>query len=226
MAKRTAKPAARKPKGKDRPKAPSRPATSRAVRPERKPAEAAAGTVYPVKITLAHIQPPVWRRVLLKDCTLAELHDVIQISMGWEDCHLHDFEIGKQQFGDPSQWGGPDPWGEEVGDEGEVKLSRLFGQGVKKLRYVYDMGDNWEHTIQLEKTKAPEPGVRYPRCVAGARACPPEDCGGPWGYADFVDAVQNPKNPQHEDMVEWVGGDFDPEEFDPQAVNEALSGVR
>ena len=84
------------------------------------------------------------------------------------------------------------------------------------------MGDNWDHTIQVEKMLAAEPGVRYPRCIAGKRACPPEDCGGPWGYGDFLDAIQNPKHERHEEMLEWVGGEFDPEAFDIEAVNEEL----
>ena len=88
------------------------------------------------------------------------------------------------------------------------------------------MGDNWDHTIQLEKVLPAEAGVRYPRCVAGKRACPPEDCGGPWGYADFLNAIQNPGHENHADMVEWIGGSFDPEAFDPEAVNRRLAKLR
>jgi hypothetical protein len=182
----------------------------------------ASGVVYQLKITLRDIRPPIWRRVQVKDCTLAKLHDVIQASMGWADYHLHTFDIGREQYGDPRQWEddlGVDP---EVGNEGKVRLSQLVAQGVKKFGYTYDMGDNWEHTIQVEKVLDAEPGVRYPRCVAGKRACPPEDCGGPWGYADFVEAIQEPDHERHEELLEWVGGDFDPEAFDIEAVNEEL----
>ncbi len=178
------------------------------------------GQVYQLKITLRDTKPPVWRRLQVKDCTLAKLHAIIQTCMGWEGYHLHEFEIGDERYGDPRQWQGE----MEVGNEGKVKLSRLVAHGVKKFSYVYDMGDNWDHTIQVEKVLPveAEPGVRYPRCIAGKRACPPEDCGGPWGYGEFVEAIQNPQHEQHEELLEWVGGEFDPEAFDIEAVNEAL----
>jgi hypothetical protein len=182
----------------------------------------AARQVYQLKITLRGIKPPVWRRVQVKDGTLAGLHDVIQTCMGWDDYHLHEFDIGGERYGDPRQW--QDDFGGEmeVGNEGKVKLSQLVARGVKKFTYVYDMGDNWEHTLQVEKVLEAEPGVRYPRCVAGKRACPPEDCGGPWGYGDILDAIQDPSHERHAELLEWVGGEFDPEAFDTEAVNEEL----
>jgi hypothetical protein len=183
----------------------------------------AKGTVYQLKITLKDIRPPIWRRVLTRDCTLAKLHDIIQAVMGWDDYHLHEFEIGEQRYGDPVQWHSDfisaDP---DVANEGKVKLSQLAGQGVKKFRYQYDMGDSWWHTIAVEKTLLAEAGVKYPRCVAGERACPPEDCGGPWGYGDLVDTIQNPKHKRHAELLEWIGGHFDPEAFDLEATNKEL----
>ena len=98
--------------------------------------------------------------------------------------------------------------------------------GVKKFRYTYDFGDNWDHAIQVEKVLEADPQVKYPRCVKGSRACPPEDCGGAWGYGDFLDAIQNPGHEAHEEMMEWVGGEFDPEAFDIEAVNKELASVR
>jgi hypothetical protein len=178
--------------------------------------------VYPVKMTLNRIRPPIWRRVQVEDCTLGKLHDIIQTSMGWYNCHLHEFEIGMERYGDTRQWQDGFGGGADVGDERKMKLSQLIAAGVKKFRYVYDMGDSWEHTIQLEKARAREPGVRYPRCIAGERACPPEDCGGPWTYVGFVDAVQDPANDRHEEFLEWLGGEFDPEKFDIEAVNKKL----
>ncbi len=198
------------------------PARSASVRPVKASVKKAGGTVYQVKITLDAIRPPIWRRLLVKDCTLADLHDLIQISMGWDDYHLHVFEIGDEQYGDLNQWDA-DPWGEqEVANERKIKLSQLVAQGVKKFRYTYDMGDTWQHTILIEKTLPAETGTKYPRCIDGKRACPPEDCGGPWGYPDFVEAIQNPKHERHEELLEWVGGGFDPEAFDPEAVNQEL----
>ncbi len=181
-----------------------------------------ADPVYQVKMTLKHIKPPVWRRVQTRDETLAGLHDLIQTCMGWDNYHLHEFGIGNQRYGERGQ--GQDDFGGwmDVGDEAKVKLSQLAGRGVKKFTYLYDMGDGWEHIIQIEKVLDAEPGVRYPRCIAGARACPPEDSGGAWGYAGFVEAIRNPKHERHEELLEWVGGEFDPEAFDIQAVNEEL----
>jgi pRiA4b ORF-3-like protein len=175
------------------------------------------GVVYQLKIALRDIKPPIWRRVLVKDCSLAELHDVIQTCMGWERSHMHAFEIGGQQYGelDPDEM-------MEMEDEKKAKLSQLAAQGVKKFSYTYDFGDNWDHTIEVEKVLDPEPGVRYPLCIAGKRACPPEDCGGPWGYANFLEAVQNPEHEEHADVTEWLGRDFDPEALDLEAVNKAL----
>jgi hypothetical protein len=184
---------------------------------------AGRGGVYQLKIALDFIRPMIWRRVQTKDCTLAKLHDIIQAVMGWDDYHLHEFEIDKKRYGDPIQWHN-DFWGDdpEIGNEGKVKLSRLVEPGVKKFHYQYDMGDSWWHIITVEKTLPAEAGVKYPRCVAGERACPPEDCGGPWGYGDFVDAIQNPKHERHADLLEWIGGHFDPEAFDLEAANEEL----
>ena len=180
-----------------------------------------ADTVYQLKITLRDIRPPVWRRVQVKDCTLAKLHDIIQTVMGWTESHLHAFEIGGEQYGEP------DPMGMmEYRSERSTRLSQVVARGHKKFTYVYDFGDNWEHVIEVEKELPPEPGARYPRCVAGKRASPPEDCGGAWGYADFLAAIRNPAHEEHEEMLEWVGGEFDPEAFDPDDVNQQLQGAR
>src|SRR5437016_1685412 len=128
--------------------------------------------VYQLKISLQHIKPPVWRRVQVKDCALAKLHDIIQTCMGWDDYHLHEFEIGDERYGDPEQWQNDFGGVMEVGNEGKVKLSQLVAHGIKKFRYTYDMGDAWEHAIQIEKVVDAEAGVRYPRCLVGKRACP------------------------------------------------------
>ena len=177
-------------------------------------------TVYQLKITLADIKPPIWRRVEVEDCTLSTLNDIIQTVMGWDGYHMWAFDIGGEQYGE-------DPDGEmEMSSASKTKLSRIVQAGAKKFRYTYDFGDNWDHVIQIEKVLEAEPKVKYPRCVKGSRACPPEDCGGAWGYADFVEAIQNPKHEQHEERLEWFGGEFDPEAFDIEAVNKELATVR
>jgi len=173
--------------------------------------------VYQLKITLRDVRPPIWRRVQVGDCTLARLHDLIQTCMGWDGGHLHAFDIGGEQYGEPD----PDDM-MEVQNEARLKLSQVVAQGYKKFTYTYDFGDNWEHILQVEKTLPAEAGVSYPRCVAGKRACPPEDCGGPWGYAEFLEAIGDPKHERHEDLREWIDGEFDPEAFDIAAVNAEL----
>jgi len=178
----------------------------------------APSTIYQLKVTLQGTTPPIWRRIQMKDCFLARLHEIIQLAMGWQFSHLYDFEVAGERYGEP-----------ELGDDAEwesdrkMKLSQVVQAGHRKFVYVYDMGDNWEHTIQIEKIVAAEPKVKYPHCVAGARACPPEDCGGAWGYVDFLEAVQNPKHKEHDEMLEWAGGKFDPEAFDTSEVSRQLS---
>ena len=187
-----------------------------------KKSEGTAGSrptaVYQLKITLRGVKPPIWRRVQTKDCSLTRLHEIIQLAMGWQFSHLYDFEVAGETYGDPQLL-------DDVESDRKMKLSQIVPAGHKKFTYVYDMGDNWEHTIQIEKTVATEPKAKYPRCIDGARACPPEDCGGVWGYVDFLGAIQNPKHKEHEEMLEWVGGKFDPEAFDINRVNLALQRV-
>jgi pRiA4b ORF-3-like protein len=202
---------------KKQPAKPTRAVSQTPTRPNR--SETAAPTIFQLKITITDVRPPIWRRVQTKDCTLAKLHDIIQDSMGWTDSHLHLFEIKGEQFGLRDQWEEGDM---DVGDSEKITLGHLLDAGVKKFRYTYDMGDNWDHTVLIEKRVAVETGVRYPRCVAGARACPPEDCGGAWSYGDFVEAVQDPEHERHEELLEWLGEEFDPEKFDLAEVNKQL----
>jgi hypothetical protein len=180
-----------------------------------------AAVVYQLKVTLKNVRPPIWRRVQVHDCSLAGLHDVLQVSMGWSNSHLHAFEVGGEQYGEPG------PMEEVEGhDEARTKLSQVVAEGFKKFTYTYDFGDSWDHVIEVEEALPAEAGVRYPCCTAGKRACPPEDCGGPWGYADFLAAVGDPNHPEHADMLEWIGGAFDPEAFDLSAVNKELGAMR
>ena len=182
----------------------SRAVTNGRPKPKKRPAKVATGTVSQLKITLNDIRPPIWRRVLTKDCTLARLHDIIQVSVGWQGGHLHLFQIGEDHYGELGQWPKHYLDGLETLDERKIKLGQLVAQGVKKFGYEYDMGDSWRHTIVIEKIVPAEPGVKYPRCLAGERACPPEDCGEPWGYGDFVEAIENPKHKQHRELPYFV----------------------
>jgi hypothetical protein len=183
---------------------------------------AAPSRVYQLKITLKGSKPPIWRRVeVADDITLAKLHHIIQAAMGWTDSHLHMFSFGRVSYGVP------DPgYDEDVRDERRYKLSQLLVAPKEKLFYEYDFGDSWTHEVLLEKVLPPEPGATYPRCTAGKRACPPEDCGGVWGYAEFVEAIADPEHEQHEELLAWVGGEFDPEQFDVGEANAALRPLR
>jgi hypothetical protein len=183
-------------------------------------AKSKSGPIYQLKITLANVKPPVWRRVEVTDCTLSGLNQIIQIVMGWGDAHLWAFDVGGRQYGE-------DETGEmEMESSSTLRLSNVVQAGIKKFQYTYDFGDNWDHVILIEKVLEPDPQVKYPRCVKGSRACPPEDCGGPWGYGDFLDAIQNPRHESHREMLEWVGDGFDPEAFDLVAVNTGLNSLR
>ena len=178
--------------------------------------------IYQIKVTLEGSKPPIWRRILLRsDVTLAELHRLIQAAMGWWDYHLHQFIVGQTYFGEPH----PD-YGFEMHDEKRVKLDQIVTGEKFKFRYEYDFGDSWLHNLLVEKVLPPEPDQPYPMCIKGKGACPPEDVGGIWGYYMFLEAIQDPDHPEHEDYLEWVGGEFDPEAFDLDEANEALRALR
>jgi hypothetical protein len=185
-------------------------------------AAATTVNVYQLKITLHDIKPPIWRRALVPgDFTLYKLHQVIQAVFGWAGYHLYEFEIGRVSYGEP------DPDGMlEAKNAKRYRLGQMVGGEGAKFRYTYDFGDNWEHDILVEKVAPPEPGVKYPRCVAGKRACPPDDCGGPWGYPDLLAAISDPEHPEHDEMLEWVGGEFDPEAFEVTKADAELDGLR
>jgi hypothetical protein len=170
-----------------------------------------AGHVFQLKATILGIKPPVWRRVLVAESsTLLDLHNVLQGAFGWYDCHLHEFEIDGSRYGTDDG----ETWGPPVKDERRTRLGRVAREGTT-MRYVYDFGDDWVHKVVVEKVLPADPKISYPVCIAGKRACPPEDCGGVWGYQQFLAAISDPDHPEHEEMLEWVGGAFDPEELDP-----------
>jgi hypothetical protein len=183
---------------------------------------AGSGPIYQIKVTLQETKPPIWRRVHVDaNMTLPRLHDVIQVAMGWTDSHLHRFFVGDVEYGQP------DPeFEDEMRSEQRVKLAQLVTTEKAWFGYEYDFGDSWNHKIVLEKILPPDPAARYPHCVAGKRACPPEDVGGVWGYSDFLDAIRDAAHPEHDDMLEWCGGAFDPESFSLEQVNEALAHLR
>ena len=178
-------------------------------------------SIHQVKVTLTGIRPPIWRRLqVASSINLRRLHDVIQAAMGWQQAHLYQFEVGDEYFGEPD----PD-YDPPVRSAKATPLRRVAPEAGTKLTYVYDFGDNWRHLVVVERVHPPERGVSYPRCVTGRRACPPEDCGGIWGYEELLQAIRDPQHPEHEAMLAWLGGPFDPEAFDPRAVNETLANL-
>jgi hypothetical protein len=171
--------------------------------------------IYQIKITLRDSHPLIWRRIHVKsDISLAKLHRIIQRFMGWEDAHLHQFSIRGNKYGVSDE---DENEADRLLDERRFTLGQVISSG--RFEYKYDFGDNWEHELEIEKTFPPDMNIRYPVCVAGGRACPPEDVGGIPGYENFLDAIKNPKHPGHQEYREWVGEDFDPEVTDIGGIN-------
>jgi len=168
-----------------------------------------------LKVTLRGIRPPVWRRLVIPGTmTLGDLHQAIQAAMGWDDDHLHVFDIAGRSYSDPSAV-------DDVADEERATLNGVLKSGVTRFSYTYDFGDNWQHMIVIESQSPPPPvdGRRYPACVAGKRNCPPEDCGGSWGYQDLLAVVANPAHPTYREWIAMIGEGFDPEDFSVDAAD-------
>jgi hypothetical protein len=179
--------------------------------------------LYQFKITLLDVQPAIWRRIQVKDCTLDKLHEHIQTAMGWTNSHLHDFTIVGTDYGDPLLL--EENFEEfDYGDSTTTKLSKVMPSTGKQLRfeYRYDFGDNWRHEVHFEGCLRAEQGRRYPVCLEGARTCPPEDVGGAWGYQEFVKAMADPAHKRHKDFSRWIGGSFDPEAFDAATATKRM----
>lgn len=176
-------------------------------------------TIYQLKVTIRDIRPPIWRRVQVESSiTLSQLHLIIQAAMGWYNCHLHSFSIQGIEYGESQ----PD-YGLDIRDETKVKLNQVIKSEKAKFFYTYDFGDSWEHSIVVEKILPKDPSISYPKCIKAKRACPPEDCGGAWGYMEFLEAIQNPTHPEHESFLEWVGGSFDSEGSNLKEINQRLA---
>jgi hypothetical protein len=180
-------------------------------------AQPAATDALQLKITLLGFRPPIWRRVLVPaSFDLAKLHRVIQEAFGWEDYHLHAFRIHGVEFGQPD----PEGWMEYQSER--IVLAKLNLKPKTKFRYEYDFGDSWIHEITVEKILSQDEPMSVPVCLAGKRACPPEDSGGPWGFQDMLYAANNPEHPDHEEFKEYIDPDWNPEAFHLEAVNTCL----
>jgi len=187
--------------------APSKPAARKAPEPR----------VYQIKVSLLGVKPQIWRRLLVPSTVpLDKLHDILQTAMGWTHSHLHMFVTP-----DRTCYGARDPElrDESSKDESRFRLDQLLRREKDWIVYEYDFGDGWEHKIVLEKISESVGAAAVPSCTGGKRACPPEDCGGIWGYGRFLEAIGDPAHPEHAEMLEWVGEGFDPEAFDVELVN-------
>lgn len=180
-----------------------------------------AKRLYQLKITLNRIKPPIWRRIQVKDCTLDKLHGHIQLAMGWQNCHLYQFTIKGVRYSDP-QFFEEEP-DIEVGDARVVRLGEFIPPSGKPFRfqYEYDFGDSWDHDILVERCLTAEEGTRYPLCLEGERACPPEDVGGRYGYQEYVAAMSDPDHERHVEFKQWRGR-YDPEKFDAKSVTKKM----
>jgi hypothetical protein len=175
--------------------------------------------IYQLKVTLENVYPPIWRRIQAPgDLTLPQLHAVLQIAMGWANSHLHGFRAREQFYTEPD----PDYTDMDVIDERQVRLNQIAPEVGARFVYEYDFGDSWEHALVVEQILPPDPGVSYPRCMDGKRACPPEDVGGVNGYAEFFAVIHDPRHPDHAEWMQWGGGRFDAEAIDLHKANELL----
>jgi len=174
--------------------------------------------VYQIKVSLDGSTPPIWRRLLVsEDANLQQLHDIIQVAMGWFESHLHQFIADGVFYGVPDEEF-------DLKDESQHTISELLNQEMQEIKYEYDFGDSWMHTITLEKILSNDDnGGHLPRCIEGERAAPPEDCGGIPGYENLLKILSDPENPQHDEMHEWLAIDeFDSAYFDMEDVNDEL----
>jgi len=181
-----------------------------------------ADTIARLKITLDDVKPNVLLRVEMPaTLRLDRLHLAIQAAMGWTNTHL--YEILARDTG----WGIPDPdWGDGPLDARKARLIDVLEDvGTKTLKYLYDFGDGWEHTVKVERIAAPEPGAAYPRLIEAAGRCPPEDVGGPWGYAELLAAIDDPKHERHAEFKEWISDDFDPVVVDIEWLTEEVAAL-
>ena len=184
--------------------------------------------IYQLKVVLIGSKPPIWRRLRVPgDANLGWLHSVLQVTMGWTNSHLHHFLVGKARYSDPR-------FNEDLGfgeqpdyDEAKAMLARIVRDVRMHFRYEYDFGDSWEHKITVEKILPCDAAAATSAlCLGGARACPPEDCGGVWGYANLLEILKNRKHPEYKDMKEWIGGSWDAESFSVAETNEWLRELK
>jgi hypothetical protein len=176
--------------------------------------------VYLLKVELEGSSPPIWRRIQVPgDITLGVLHSVLQEAMGWENCHMHEFKIGKDSYGSVGE--GDDLFAMGMKKDKGMLLKDVLPSVTRTFQYIYDFGDDWVHKVTVEKMSPHEAGIPLVYCLEGERACPPEDCGGIYGYYDYLEVLKDPGHPEYEEIKEWMGR-HDPARFDLDRVNARL----
>lgn len=181
-------------------------------------------TVHRLKITLRSVKPPIWRRIEVpSDVSLADLSDLLEASMGWMGGHLHAFEADGVTYERPDP---EDGLSRRAKDESEHRLDVVLGEVGAKMRWDYDFGDGWQHNVVVEAIEPLDPAVEYPRCITGRRACPPEDCGGPWGFEELLEAIADPTHPRHDELTEWLPPGYEPAEFDAEQATQDMRAPR
>jgi hypothetical protein len=191
-------------------------------------ASATSARIYHLRVSLEGIEPIIWRRLQVPgEATLGWLHVVIQVAMGWTNSHLHQFNAGKRLYSDPSfelDEFEDDP---RVLDENKTAIHEIVPRAKSAFAYEYDFGDSWDHRITVEKILDQDPTAEtFAQCLDGEHACPPEDCGGVWGYEDLLKIIRDPKHEEYESMMEWLGGKFNPKAFDRDKVNKCLRKLK
>ena len=186
-----------------------------------RPRRRSVKTAVQLRISLMEHTPTIWRRLLVPgEITLSKLHMVFQAAMGWEDYHLHYFEIGGQRYGTLDE----DFETEDIVDEAVTFVDVI--KAPMRFSYEYDFGDSWRHEVVVESIDLVPLMLKFAICLDGQRSCPPEDCGGTGGYEEFLEAIANPDHEEHDDYVGWLGLPFDPERFSLAQTNVALQRVR
>jgi hypothetical protein len=179
----------------------------------------AGSDIIRLKVTLSDITPPIWRRLLLPaTMTLRDLHRAIQVSLGWQDSHLHGFEIAGERYGAPGM-----TEDDEIADEARLTLAEIHERRIARFRYTYDFGDDWQHVVAIEGSEPAVARQSYPTCIAGERAGPPEDCGGFPGYDQLVAILADPRHPERRERLAWIGRNYDPEAFSLKQTNARLA---
>ncbi len=181
-------------------------------------------TAYQIQIALKGFKPKIWRRVLIpSDISMSDFHYVIQVVMGWTNSHLHQFIQYGTYYSEPQE----ETWDDmDTEDYTDIKVCDLLDMEKDNLIYEYDFGDGWEHQITLEKVLPKTSETQLPVCLKGKMNCPPEDCGGVWGYADMLEILKQPEHEEYESYIEWLGDEFDPAYFNKDAVNQVFRGMK